>query len=134
MMEERKLITVTAGVIYHNGKILIAQRRKDKSLGGFWEFPGGKIEKGETPQQALIREIKEELNVELRIGDLIRTIEYDYSSFHLSMECYWCELLGEEVTLLEAKSAKWLTKEELFDIKWLPADKEIIETIKKQMK
>lgn len=132
-----KRYNVVAAVIcdsINEKKKVFATEKGYGEFEGWWEFPGGKIEKGETPQQALIREIKEELNVELRIGDLIRTIEYDYSSFHLSMECYWCELSGEEVTLLEAKSAKWLTKEELFDIKWLPADKEIIETIKKQMK
>lgn len=132
-----KRYNVVAAVIcdsINEKKKVFATEKGYGEFEGWWEFPGGKIEKGETPQQALIREIKEELNVELRIGDLIRTIEYDYSSFHLSMECYWCELLGEEVTLLEAKSAKWLTKEELFDIKWLPADKEIIDTIKKQMK
>ena len=132
-----KRYNVVAAVIcdsINEKKKVFATEKGYGEFEGWWEFPGGKIEKGETPQQALIREIKEELNVELRIGDLIRTIEYDYSSFHLSMECYWCELSGEEVTLLEAKSAKGLTKEELFDIKWLAADKEIIETIKKQMK
>ena len=96
---------------------------------GRWEFPGGKIESGETPQQSLIREIKEELDVRIVVGDLIETIEYDYPTFHLSMDCFWCTIAEGEIILKEAQAAKWLNMNELFSVDWLPADKELIEKI-----
>lgn len=99
-----------------------------------WKFPGGKVEPGETPQQALVREIQEELATKIRVGDLITTIEYDYPAFHLSMDCFWCEVEEGKLKLLEAEDARWLTKEKLYSVSWLPADMKLIAEIEKQMK
>ena len=101
---------------------------------GQWEFPGGKVEAGETPQQALAREIQEELATKIRVGDLITTIEYDYPAFHLSMDCFWCEVTEGNLKLLEAEDARWLTKEKLYSVSWLPADMKLIAEIEKLMK
>ena len=101
---------------------------------GKWEFPGGKVETGETPQQALVREIQEELATKVRVGNLITTVEYDYPAFHLSMDCFWCEVKQGELKLLEAEDAKLLTKEKLYSVKWLPADMTLIAEIEKQLK
>ena len=120
-----KTIRVVAAVIRKDDKIFATQRGYGELKGG-WEFPGGKIEDGETPQEALKREIEEELDTEILVGELIDTIEYDYPTFHLSMDCFWCEVVKGELVLKEAEAAKWLKKDELDKVDWLPADVELI--------
>ena len=128
-----KTVRVVAAVIRavnkENKPIIFATQRGYGEFKGGWEFPGGKIESGETPQQALKREIMEELDTEIAVGELIDTIEYDYPNFHLSMDCFWCEIIHGELILKEAEDAKWLTREHLADVKWLPADVTLIEKI-----
>ena len=131
-----KTIKVVAGVIcdsIQEKKKIFATARGYGDFKGQWEFPGGKVEEGETPRQALLREIKEELEVTIKIGDLIDTIEYDYPTFHLFMDCFWCEVVDGTIKLLEAEDAKWLTKDTLYDVQWLPADITLISKIKKIM-
>ena len=132
-----KTIRVVAAVIRavnnENKLVIFATQRGYGEFKGGWEFPGGKIESGETPQQALKREIMEELDTEIAVGELIDTIEYDYPNFHLSMDCFWCEVIRGELILKEAEDAKWLTKEHLADVKWLPADVTLIENIREAM-
>ncbi len=127
-----KAIKVVAAVIRSGDKIF-ATARGYGEFKGWWEFPGGKIEEGETPQEALAREIWEELATEIEVGDLIQKIEYDYPTFHLSMDCFWATVKSGHLELKEAEDAKWLTKEQLYDVKWLPADEELIEGIKKEL-
>ena len=132
-----KTIRVVAAVIRavnnENKPVIFATQRGYGEFKGGWEFPGGKIESGETPQQALKREIMEELDTEIAVGELIDTIEYDYPNFHLSMDCFWCEVIHGEPILKEAEDAKWLTKEHLADVKWLPADVTLIEKIGEEL-
>ena len=123
-----KTVIVVAAVIRSEDKIF-ATARGYGEFKGQWEFPGGKIEPGETPQEALVREIQEELDVKIEVGDLIDTIEYDSPSFHLSMDCFWCIVTDGEITLKEAEDARWLSKDELYSVDWLPADMELIEKL-----
>lgn len=113
---------------------IFATARGYGDLKGGWEFPGGKVEPGETPQQALIREIIEELDTEIKVGELIDTVKYDYPTFHLSMDCFWAEVKAGHLELKEAEAAKWLTKNQLDSVTWLPADILLIDQIRKCMK
>ena len=124
-----KTIRVVAAVIRDGNRIFATQRGYGDFKGG-WEFPGGKIEEGESPQEALVREIKEELETEIAVGELIDTIEYDYPTFHLSMDCFWVEIVSGDILLKEHEAAKWLTKETLDSVEWLPADVSIIDHIR----
>ena len=129
-----KTIRVVAAIIKavnENGEpIIFATQRGYGDFKGGWEFPGGKIEEGEAPQEALVREIKEELETEISVGELIDTIEYDYPTFHLSMDCFWAEIVYGDLVLTEHEAAKWLTKDELGSVEWLPADITLIDKIR----
>ena len=127
-----KSIHVVAAVIRNGDKIFSTQRGYGEFKDG-WEFPGGKVEDNETPEEALAREIKEELETEIVVGSKIDTVEYDYPTFHLSMDCYWATIVKGELHLLEHEDAKWLTRDELDDVNWLPADLSLIERIKEQL-
>lgn len=124
-----KNILVVAAIIVEGNKIFTTQRGYGE-FKGWWEFPGGKIEKGETPEEALKREIKEELDTKIEVIKYVANIEYDYPTFHLSMKCFECRVLEGHLALLEAENAKWVNKEEIDSIDWLPADKTIIEQVK----
>lgn len=128
-----KTIRVVAAVIHDEDKIFATARGYGEFKGG-WEFPGGKIKDGETPQQALLREIKEELEVEIEVGEWIDTIEYDYPAFHLSMDCFWARVVEGEIVLKEALDSKWLGREEIDSVDWLPADITILDKIKNNMR
>ena len=133
-----KVVRVVAAVIKAQNEkgspIIFATQRGYGEMKDGWEFPGGKIEPGETPQQALKREILEELDTDIEVGNLIETIEYDYPTFHLSMDCFWAEVKAGHLELKEAEAAKWLTKDQLDSIDWLPADILLIDQIRKCMK
>ena len=132
-----KTIKVVAAVICDSitqKKKIFATARGYGEFKGLWEIPGGKIEAGETPQQALYREIMEELDTKIKVYDLIDTVEYDYPDFHLSMDCFWCEVIEGNLILKEAEAAKWLTRETLDSVNWLPADLALIDKIRTQMK
>ena len=132
-----KTVKVVAAIICDDMKEknkIFATARGYGDLKGGWEFPGGKVEPGETPQQALIREIIEELDTEIKVGERIDTVEYDYPTFHISMDCFWAEVKAGHLELKEAEAAKWLTKDQLDSIDWLPADILLIDQIRKSMK
>ena len=126
----RKTIHVVAAIIKQDNKIFATQRGYG-NYKDWWEFPGGKMEAGETPEEALVREIREELATEIRVDKYFMTVEYDYPEFHLSMDCFWCSVVSGELTLLEHEAAKWLPVNNLRQVKWLPADIEIIKRIEK---
>lgn len=123
-----KTIKVVAAIITHDHKVFATQRGYGEFEGG-WEFPGGKIEPGETPQEALEREIMEELDTQVEVGELLDTIEYDYPKFHLSMDCFMCTIQAGHLVLKEHEAARWLTRETLGSVNWLPADRSLIEKL-----
>lgn len=124
-----KTIEVVAAIIIRDGKIFATQRGYGEWK-GWWEFPGGKIEPGECPQEALVREIREELDADIEVGELLETVEWDYPDFHLKMHCFICSLVSESVHLNEHEAAAWLTRETLRSVKWLPADEGLVDNIK----
>lgn len=136
MVNDMKTIRVVAAIICDDMKKptkIFATARGYGEFKGGWEFPGGKIEDNESPENALIREIKEELDAVISVGDLITTVEYDYPKFHLSMDCFWAQVIEGELILKEAEAAKWLTKETINSVDWLPADQGIIEIVKENI-
>jgi 8-oxo-dGTP diphosphatase len=132
MDTSRKTINVVAALI-RDGKRVFATARGYGNYKGWWEFPGGKVEPGESPEDALVREIREELDSKISVDEYISTIEHDYPEFHLSMRCYWCSLISGDLVLKEAEDAKWLDVETIDSVKWLPADITLIDEIKKRL-
>jgi 8-oxo-dGTP diphosphatase len=124
-----KTVKVVAAVIREDNRIFATQRGYGEFKDG-WEFPGGKVEAGETPQEALVREIHEELETDIQVGELIETVEYDYPTFHLSMDCFWATIISGDLVLREHEAAKWLTKGTLDSVGWLDADRGLVDTIK----
>lgn len=128
-----KTIKVVAAIIRDGDSIFATQRGYGEYKDG-WEFPGGKVESGETPQEALVREIKEELDADIVVGKLLTTVEHDYPEFHLSMDCFWAELKdGSQLKLLEHEAARWLSLDYLYDVEWLPADIKVVKAIKAEL-
>ncbi|MCR5503534.1 MAG: (deoxy)nucleoside triphosphate pyrophosphohydrolase [Lachnospiraceae bacterium] len=127
-----KTIRVVAAVI-REGDRIFATARGYGEYKGWWEFPGGKIEEGESPEEALVREIREELTVRIGVGELIGRIEYDYPEFHLSMDCFWAEIRSGKPELKEAEAARWLAADQLDEVKWLPADLTLIDPIRRAL-
>jgi 8-oxo-dGTP diphosphatase len=128
-----KTVRVVAAIIIENGKVFATQRGYGEFKDG-WEFPGGKIEPGETPEEAIVREIKEELDTEVEVIELLDTVEYDYPNFHLSMGCFICKIKSGDLVLKEHEAAKWLTKDTLGSLEWLPADMGLVREIEKYLK
>lgn len=129
-MKTVRVVAAVIKAINESGEpIIFATQRGYGDFKGGWELPGGKIEEGETPQEALKREIMEELDTEILVGELINTVEYDYPTFHLSMDCFWCEIVKGDLVLKEHEAAKWVTKEQLNSVEWLPADIKLVENI-----
>lgn len=130
-MKTVKVVAAIIKAVNENGEtIIFTTQRGYGDFKGGWEFPGGKIESGETPQEALKREIIEELDTEVSVGELMDTVEYDYPQFHLSMDCFWCQIVRGNLVLKEHEAARWLTKDELNNVEWLPADITLIEKIR----
>jgi 8-oxo-dGTP diphosphatase len=127
-----KRIEVVAGIIKDSNKIFATQRGYGEFKDG-WEFPGGKMEPGETPQEALARELKEELAVDVKVGEFLCTVDYDYPTFHLTMHCFYCSVIGGELTLLEHEASKWLKMTELHSVNWLPADVEVVAALERNL-
>ena len=130
-MKQRKTIQVVAAIIIQDGKLFATQRGYGEWK-DWWEFPGGKMETGETPEDALCREICEELATEITVGELLTTVEYDYPKFHLIMHCYICKIKEGHLTLLEHEAARWLTKDDFDSVRWLPADEEVIKALRER--
>ena len=128
-----KQINVVAAVIIRDGKVFATQRGYGE-FKDWWEFPGGKIEAGESPQQALVREIREELDATIEVGELLQTVEWDYPKFHLTMHCYMCSLINDALHLNEHEAARWLSSEELRSVNWLPADDQLLPLIERELK
>ena len=128
-----KTVRVVAAIIIENGKVFATQRGYGEFKDG-WEFPGGKIEPGETPEEAIVREIKEELDTEVEVIELLDTVEYDYPNFHLSMGCFICKIKSGDLVLKEHEAAKWLTQDTLGSLEWLPADMGLVGEIEKYLK
>ena len=124
-----KIIRVVAAIIIHDNRVFATQRGYGEFKDG-WEFPGGKIEAGETPEEALVREIKEELDTQIEVGELVDTVEYDYPAFHLSMDCFICRIIDGDLVLKEHEAAKWLTRDQLDGVDWLPADLALITNLR----
>lgn len=133
MDEPKKTINVVAAIIVRDGRLFATQRGYGEWK-DWWEFPGGKIEPGEAARDALKREIREELQTEIEVGELLTTVEYDYPKFHLSMQCFVCSVISGHLSLLEHEDARWLSKDELDSVKWLPADVEVVARIKRQIR
>ena len=127
-----KVVKVVAAIIAQEGRIFATQRGYGEFKDG-WEFPGGKIEEGETPQQALVREIQEELDTEVEVGDLLGIVEYGYPTFHLSMQCFLCRIKSGRLNLKEHEAARWLAEDELDSVDWLPADIEVLDWIRRKI-
>ena len=125
-----KSIEVVAAVIIQNNMVFATQRGYGDFKDG-WEFPGGKVEKGETPEEALIREIREELDADISVDSFLCTVDYDYPKFHLTMHCYICSIIGGELLLLEHEAARWLDRDSLWTVEWLPADVEVVKTLER---
>ena len=132
MDSEKKRVQVVAALICRDGEVFATQRGYG-DYKDWWEFPGGKVEQGESPEQALAREIKEELAADISVRAYLTTVEYDYPEFHLSMACYWCSLRGGDLTLLEHEAARWLPLDDLRQVNWLPADILVIEAIERSL-
>lgn len=133
-MKNIKVAAAIIKAVNENGEqVILATQRGYGDLKGGWEFPGGKLEDGETPTEALKREIMEELDVEISVGDLVESIEYDYPTFHVSMDCFWAEIVNGEINLKEHDDARWLTKNDLDSVDWLPADVPAVERVKETL-
>ena len=129
MNEQNKTINVVAAIIIKDGRLFATQRGYGEWK-DWWEFPGGKIEPGEAPEDALKREIREELATEIEVGNLLTTVEYDYPKYHLSMQCFICSVISGQLSLLEHEDARWLSMNELDSVKWLPADIEVLKALR----